>query len=130
MQFLLQHVHRHVALFHDSLFHFRLWQCLLVHLLILVQWNLLNLHRYGRHHIRRFLIKDEVVQCLNVYLLVADDIGSNELTGTFTFHVEGLHRSILDAWELTDDGLYFFQLDAETTNLHLSVAAAYKLDVA
>ncbi len=37
---------------------------------------------------------------------------------------------VLNARELADDGLHLFQLDAETTNLHLSVATTHKLDIA
>ena len=130
VQFLFQHIHRHVTLLHDSLLHFRLRQRTLVHLLVLVQWNSVNLHRHGRYHVRWLLVEDEVIQCLDVYLLVADDIGSNKLTGTLAFHVEGLYGGVLDARELADDGLYFFQLNAGTTNLHLSVATTYELNVA
>ena len=128
MQLLLQHVHGHVGLFHCCGLLLRLRQGALVHLLVLVQWYAVDLHRHGRHHIRRFLIEDEVVQDLNVNLLVADDIGSNELAATFL--VEGLHGSVLDAGELANNALHFLQFDAETTNLHLTVATTDKGDIA
>ena len=129
MDFFLQHVHRHIALFlgHGG-FLLRFGQRFLVHFLILIQRNSLNLHRHGRNHIRRFLVHNEVVQCFDVYLLVADDIGCDKLASTFL--VEGLHRSILDARELTNDSLHFGQLDTETANLHLTVTATHELDVA
>ena len=62
MNFLFQDIHRHIALhlcLHSLLL--RLWQCLFVHLLILVQRNSLYLHRYGRHHVWWLLVEDEVV---------------------------------------------------------------------
>ena len=106
----------------------RFRQGLLVDLLVLVQWNLLNLHRYGRHHVRWFLVEDEVVHSLNVHLLIADDVGCNELTAVLI--VKGLYGSVLDARELANDGLYLLKFDAETANLHLTISAAYKLDIA
>ena len=107
----------------------RLGQGALVHLLVLVQGDGVNLHRHGGNHIGRLLVKDEAVQSLDVHLLVADDIGSHELSVS-TFLVEGLHGGILDAGELADDGLDLFQFDAEAADFHLSVATAHKLDVA
>ena len=101
----------------------------LVDLLILVERYGIDLHRDSRHHVWRLLFKDEVVEGFDVYLLVADDVCSNELAGSFAFHVEGLHRGILDAGELADDGLDLLQLDAEAANLHLPVPAANELDV-
>ena len=130
MQLLFEDVHGHIAfLYHRSLL---LWlrQGTLVHLLVLIQGDGLNLHRHGRHHVRRLLIHDEVVQSLYVYLLIADDVGSDELTSAASFLIEGLHGSVLDAREFADDCLHLFQLDAEATDLHLSVATAYELNVA
>ena len=98
--------------------------------MVLVQGDGLDLHRHSRHHIRRLLVEDEVVQGRDVYLLVADDVGGNELTATTTFLIKCLHRSILDARELTDHAFHLFQFDAEAPDLHLSVATAHKLDVA
>ena len=105
-------------------------QSTLVDLLVLVERYGINLHRDSRHHVWRLLFKNEVVEGFDVYLLVADDVCSNELAGSFAFHVEGLHGCILDAGELADDGLHLLQLDAEAANLHLPVPAANKLDVA
>ena len=107
----------------------RLRQGALVHLLILVQGDRVNLHRHGGHHIGRFLVEDEVVQSLDVHLLVADDVGSHELSVS-TLLIEGLHGGILDAGKLADDGLDFLQFDAEAADFHLSVATAHKLNVA
>ena len=105
-----------------------LWQRFLVDLLVLVEWDGINLHRHGGHHIGRLAVEDEVVQGLDVHLLVADDVGRDELASAIL--VESLHGGVLDAGELTDDGLDFLEFDAETANLHLSVLAAYELDVA
>ena len=99
----------------------------LVHLLVLIQRNAVNLHRSSRNHIRWLLLADESVQILDIHLLIADDVGSNELAAVLV--VESLYGGILDAWVLADNGLYFFQLDAEAANLHLSVLTSHKLDV-
>ena len=134
MQFLFKNVERGGGIFfaiHIPLVApFRLGQRTLVHLLVLVQRDGVNLHRDSGHHIGRLLLEDEVVQGLDVYLLVADDVGGNELATALALHIEGLDRGVLDAGELTDDGLDLFQLDAEATNLHLSVTTAYELQVA
>jgi hypothetical protein len=106
----------------------RLRQFSLVHFLVQVQWYLVYLHGHGRHHVWRFLLQDKVVEGIDVNLLVADDVGRYELTAVRI--IESLHRGILDARELADDGFHFLQLDAETTDLHLPVPAANKLDVA
>ena len=129
VDFLLQHIHRHIALHHGlGRFLFGLRKGFLVHLLVLVERDALNLHCHGRHHVRRFLVQDEAVQSFDVNLLISHDIGCDELT-TALF-VEGLHRCILDAGELKDDTFHLFQLDAEATDLHLTVLASHKLDVA
>ena len=129
MQFLLQYVqgccHR---LFFGTVFALGLGQCTLVHLLVLVQWNSINLHSHGRHHVRRFLVEDKLIEGFDVDLLITDDVGSNKLTAAVL--VKGLHSGVLDAGELTDDGLHLLQFDAETAYLHLSVLAPYKLDIA
>ena len=129
VQLFLKQIHGHVAL-HHSLFRFLFGfrERLLVHLLVLVQRDLFNLHRHGRNHVRRLLVEDEVVECFDVNLLVCNDIGSDELSTALI--VESLHRGILDAWVLANDGFHLFQFDAESANLYLSVLAAHKLDVA
>ena len=131
MQFLLQHVERSLfplLLCRSNSLNW-LWQRPLIHLLILIQRDGLNLHGGSRDHIGWLLVEDEVVQRLDIYLLVADDIGRNKLTAATSFLIEGLNRSILDARELTNHSFYLLQLDTETANLHLSVATAYKSDI-
>ena len=128
VDFLLQHVHRHIRVhFHVCGLLFWLWKGFFVHFLVLVQRNCINLHRHGRHHVRRFLVEDEVVQRFDVDGFVGNDVGGDEFATAFL--VEGLHRGILDAGELTNHGFHFFQFDAESANLHLSVATTHKLDV-
>ena len=109
---------------------FLLWfrQGTFVYLLVLVQRNSIYLHGHSRNHIRWFLIENELIESVYVYLLVTDNVGSNKLTSTFL--IKGLYGGILDTGELPDDTLHLFQLDAETTYLHLSVTATHKLDIA
>ena len=130
LQFLLKHVQRGtrttVALYRVLLL--RLRQSFLVYLLVLVQRDTVNLHRHSRHHVGRLLLHDEVVQLADIHLLIADDVGSDELAATRV--VEGLHGDILDASVLADDGLHLFQLNAEAANLHLSVLTPDELYVA
>ena len=66
MQFLLQDIHGHVGFLYDGSLLLGLWQCLLVHLLVLVQWYGVDLHRHSRHHVRRLLVEDEVIQRLDI----------------------------------------------------------------
>ena len=74
------------------------------------------------------MIEDEVVQYLYVHLLVAHHVGRDEFAATFV--IESLHRGIFNSWEFPNHGLHLLQLDAETPNLHLTVATADELDVA
>ena len=78
-------------------------QRLSVHLLVLVERYGVDLHRGSRHHVWRLLREDELVEGLDVNLLVADDVGSDVLAAILV--VEGLHGSVLDARELTNDRL-------------------------
>ena len=103
-------------------------QCPPVHLLVLVQRDGINLHGGSRNHIRRLLVHDETVHCLDVNLFVGYDVCGDVFSAGGI--VEGLYRSVLDAGELADDSFHFFQFDAETANLHLTVLTAYELDVA
>ena len=103
-------------------------QRLAVHLLILVERYGVNLHRSSRHHVWRLLREDELAERLDVNLLVADDVGSDVLAAILV--VEGLHGSVLDARELTNDSLNLLKLDAEAANLHLSIATPHELYVA
>ena len=127
MQFLFQNIHGHIALLDSSSLFLRLGQRTLVDLLILVQRDSVDLHRHGRHHVRRFLVQNKVVEGLDVHLVVAHDISSDKFAATLL--VKCLYRGILNAREFTDNTLDLFQLDAETANLHLSVATAHKLDI-
>ena len=127
MEFLFQHIHGHIRLFHNGCLLLRLRKRTLVHLLVLIEWNGVNLHRYRGHHVRRFLVKNKLIECLDIDLLVADDVGGNELASAIL--VESLNRSILDAGEFADDALYLLEFNAEATNLHLAVASSHKLDV-
>ncbi len=128
MQFLLEQVHGHIGLlFGGTGFFFRFGQGALVHLLVLVERDGINLHRHSRNHIRRLLIQDEVVQCLDINGLVTHDVGCNEFAAALL--VKCLNRGILDAGELADDTLDLLELDAETAYLDLAVTASHKLDV-
>ena len=106
---------------------YRLRQRAAVDLLILVQRNGFYLHRCSRHHIRRLLIHDEAVQCLDVYLFIGHDVCGNVFSASRI--VESLNGSILDARELSDYSFHFLKLNAETANLYLTVFAAYEFDI-
>ena len=127
---MFEHIHRRIDCLNNLNLLLRFRQGTLVDLLVLVERYGVDLHRDSRHHVWRLLFEDEIVECFDVYLLVADDISSNVLASPFAFHVEGLHGGILDAGELADDGLDFLQLDAEAANLHLPVPSANELNVA
>ena len=127
MEFLFQDIHGHIRLFHNGCLLLRLRKRTLVHFLVLVEWNGVNLHRYRGHHVRRFLVKNKLIECLDIDLLVAYDVGRDELASAIL--VESLNRSILDVGELADDALHLLELDAEAANLHLAVASSHKLDV-
>ena len=127
MELLFQYIHGHIRLFHNGCLLLGLWKRTLVHFLVLVERNSINLHRYRGHHVRRFLVENKLIECLDVDLLVADDVGRDELASAIL--VESLNRSILDSGELADDAFHLLELDAETTNLHLAVASSHKLDI-
>ena len=129
VQFLLKHIHRSIHFCYG--FNLLLWlrQRTLVDLLVLVERYCIYLHGDCRNHVRRLLVEDEVVERFDIYLLIAYDVSSDELAATGAFDIECLHSSILDAWELTDDGLHFFEFDAEASDLHLPIATTYELNV-
>ena len=102
-------------------------QCLTIHLLVLIQRDGVNLHGGCRNHVGGFLFANEGVQFLDVHLFIADDIGCDVLATVLI--VESLDGSILYACKLANDSFYLLQLDAEATDLHLSVATPHKLDV-
>ena len=110
------------------MFQFGSGQCLLVHLLILVERNLVYLHRHCGHHIRRFPLLDEGIETLNIHLLIANDIGADELTATRG--IKGLNCGILYLRIFAYDSLHLGEFDAEPANLHLGILATHKLDVA
>ena len=127
-QFALQLVLRWRQL-HDSRSRLlRLRQRPLIDFLVLVQGDALNLHRRRWYHVRWFAFQDEVVQCFDIYLLIADHIGCNILSAVFV--IEGLHGDVFDSRELLDNSFHFAHLDTEAANLHLTVATAYELQVA
>ena len=108
--------------------HLRGRQGALVHLLVLVQRDRINLHRGRGHHVRRFAFLDEGMERLDINLFVANDVGGDKLASVWI--VKGLNGSVFDARVFAYDGLYFLQFDAEAANLDLSVFAAHELDVA
>ena len=128
MELLFEDIHGDVRLLDRGGLLFGFGQGALVHLLVLVERDGIDLHGHGGHHIGRFLVEDEVVERLDVDGLVAHDVGSDELAAAFL--VEGLNGGILDARELADDAFHLLELDAETANLDLAVAASHKLNVA
>ena len=101
----------------------RFRQCAFVHLLVLVERDGVNLHRHCGYHIGWLLVENELVKSLYVYFMVANDICGDKLSTARL--VESLHRGILNAWELSDNTFYLFQLNAKTTNLHLPIAPTY-----
>ena len=128
MQFLFEHIHGHIALFNGIGLLLGFGQSTLVHLLVLVERNGVNLHRDSRNHIWRLFVENEVVQSIDVDGLVAHDVSCDEFAATF--FVKGLYRSILDARELADDAFHLFEFDAEATNLHLTITASHKFNIA
>ena len=129
VKFHLQKVHRNVAFGYGfSRFLLGFGQSFLVDFLVLVEWDGLNLHRDGRHHVRRFLVQDEVVHRFDVNLLICHDIGCDELDTAFL--VKSLHSGVFNAWELADNAFHLLEFDAETAYLDLPVFASHELDVA
>ena len=132
MQFLFQHIERCCLLctlyFVTLYLRLGLRQGPFIHFLVRVEGYSVYLHRHSRHHIGRFAVSDEGIEFVDVDSLVANDVGSDELTAVGV--VEGLHGSILNASELADDRFDFFEFDTEAADLDLSVASAHKLDIA
>ena len=69
---------------------------------------------------------DEGIQSLNIHRRIAHHVGGDVFACSFTFCIESMNSGILDTRELTDDGFHFFQLYAETANLHHTVATTYE----
>ena len=130
MQLLLEDIERSRShsLLDFGLGRFGFGQSPFIDFLVRVERYSVYLHRYGRHHVGRFAVTDEGIEFVDVNLLVADDIGSDELTAVGI--IEGLNGSIFDAGELANDSFNLLEFDTETANLHLSVPSADKLDIA
>ena len=92
---------------------------LAVHLLVHVERNLVDLHRDGRHHVRRFAFQDEGIQFLDLDGLFCHDVGGQVLAATGALFVESLYGGIGDAGIFEDDGFDLFKLDTETADLDL-----------
>ena len=128
--FLLEDVERGVAGLALLLLRLGLGQGLAVHLLVDIERNLVDLHRHGRHHIRRLLAEDELVEGPDIDRLVRHDVGGQELAAAGRLLVEGLHGGVGDAGIIEDHGLHFLELDAEAADFDLGVLASHEFDVA
>ena len=106
----------------------RLRKGFLVHFLVDVEGDGLDLHSDGRHHIRRLPLQDEGVQGLDVNLPLADYVCGQEFSAAFL--LEGLYGNVFDIREFPDDSFHFFEFYAESADFHLSVFSADELDVA
>ena len=105
-------------------------QGLPVDLLIDGERDPVDLHRDGRHHVRRFLAEDVGVERLDVDRLVRHHVGGQELATAGSLVVESLDGHVVDAGEIVDHGLDFLEFDPESADLDLGILAAYELDVA
>ena len=72
------------------------------------------------------MIHDKGIECLNVYLLIRNDVRGDELASAVGI-IESLNSGIFDALELADNSLHFLEFDTETADLDLSVSTPYKL---
>ena len=119
------------AAFLPGLLPFRLGQLALVHFLVLVQGNGVQLHDDGGHHVRWFALADKGFQRAggDGFPFFHHDVRGNVFAAA-AFVVKGLHGHIRDGGILPDDGFDFGQLDAEAPDLHLSVTAADEVDFA
>ena len=75
----------------------------LVDLLVLVERDLVDLHRHRRNHIGRLVALDELAQGFNVNRLVRDHISRNKLAAAL--FVERLNGRVLDPGEFADNAL-------------------------
>ena len=99
----------------------------LIHLLILVQGDLINLHGDRRNHIRRLPLPDEGMQRIDIHLCIGDDVCCDEFPASRL--VESCNRHILNPFKFPDNSLHFCKFDTEASDLHLRVASPDKLDV-
>ena len=102
-------------------------QCFAVHLLVLVERDSVNLHRSGRHHIRRFALLDETIEGGNIDLIVADDICGDIFASVGI--VKRLHGGIFYSLVLANNSLHLLEFDAEAADLDLSVTTSDELDI-
>ena len=98
---------------------FRLWQSTLIDFLILIQRNMVYLHRNRRNHIHRLIFFDEFRKRVYVHRLIRNNVSRNILAAAC--FVKRLNSSVLYAGEFTDNALDLSQLDSEASDLDLSV---------
>ena len=104
-------------------------QGLFIYLLILVQRDGVQLHGHGRHHIGRLFRTDEGMERINIHYIIGDNVGS-EILFPCTRILKGLHRCVLNAWELSDNPLHLGQLNSESPHLNLSVVSPDEVHLA
>ena len=128
LELLLQHIERSGSLLVLRLcaLHLRGRQGALVHFLVLVKRNSVNLHGHRGNHIRRFLVEYKGIERIDIDLRVAHHISGDELTAGGI--IEGLDGCVLDALELADDRFDLFKPDTETADLDLTVLASDELN--
>ena len=95
----------------------RFGKCPPVHLLVLIQRNLLDLHDGFRDHVGWFLLRNKLPQSVLIKLCVRNQIGGQVLPAGW--RVESLYGGIRNTRELTDDFFHLRQLDAEPADLNL-----------
>ena len=97
-----------------------------VHLLVLIQWDSVDLHGNSRHHVRRLALQNKRIQRIHIHRFIGYHIGRQELSAARCIKVR--NGGILDSRELTDDPLHLGKLNTEAANLHLTVIPANKVD--
>ncbi|OEZ49454.1 hypothetical protein DUGA6_62850 [Duganella sp. HH105] len=120
---------RHIAFFAAR--HIRRWQGLAVHFAVRRQWQLVQHHEVGRHHVFRQRCQQGGAQSGGIRQLLAivrDQIRDQPLVARHV--LAGQHQCVAHRLQCRQHGFDFAKLDAEAAQLDLMVDTAEILDAA
>ena len=106
----------------------RLWKLFFIYLLVLVKRYFVNLHCYGRHHIRRFCFSYKIIKRIYIYPAVRHNICGNVFSACRL--IEGNYRCVLYARISSYNLFNLRKLYSKAPYFNLSVFSADYLNIA
>ena len=86
------------------------------------------MHGKRRHHVRRFALRNKIVQGVNINFGIADNVGNNIFSARR--FIKRNNRSIFYAVKLSDNVFNFGKFDAKAAYLNLKINSSVKFQIA